>query len=221
MPEEPSVQDLSPVVPKGVDKEPVSLIDTSGSMSWPVAEGSTVQRREVVGEAMGALVTKLGAEDAQAAKESEAAGDEEGGLMTVTFASEAKVLGDLNEANWKDKWASIQWGGGTRIMPGWSLAVDDYMAEFGDTPKQDRPALLVLVLTDGEAEDMAEFEAECAKTGGGTYICVAVVGYGPDHDATLAAYQKLAAANPHVRAVSFGSETDPAVIAEGLNSLVS
>jgi hypothetical protein len=228
MPEEPSIQDLSPVVPKGVDKEPVAVIDTSGSMTWDAAEGSGVKRRDIVGEAMGKLVAKLEVEDAQAAKELEeamAAGstEEAGGLMTVLFADadNARVLGDLNDANWQEKWGSIQWGGGTHIMPGWQLAVDDYMEEFGDQPKQDRPALLALVITDGEAEDMAEFEAECAKTTGGTYICVAIVGYGPDHDRTLAAYQKLADANKHVRVVTFGSVTDPGVIAEGLISLVS
>lgn len=228
MPEEPSIQDLSPVVPKGVDKEPVALIDTSGSMTWPAAEGSHIARRDIVGEAMGLLVAKLEAEDAQAGKELEeamAAGstEEAGGLMTVLFADadNARALGDLNDANWQEKWAGIQWGGGTHIMPGWQLAVDDYMEEFGDQPKQDRPALLTLVITDGEASDMPEFEAECAKTTGGTYICVAIVGYGPEHDATLAAYQKLAASNPHIRVVTFGSETDPNAIAEGLISLVS
>lgn len=228
MPDEPSIQDLSPVVPKGVDKEPIGLIDTSGSMTWPATEGSTIERRSVVGEAMGALVAKLEKEDAQAAKELEAematgGTDEEGGLMTILFAdaNNARVLGDLNDQNWQEKWGGIKWGGGTHIMPGWNLVVDNYMSEFGDTPKQDRPALLALVITDGEAEDMAEFEAMCAQPSGGTYICVAVIGFGPDHDATLAAYQKVAAANPHVRAVTFGSETDPNVIAEGLNSLVS
>jgi hypothetical protein len=228
MPEEPSIQDLSPVVPKGVDKEPLAVIDTSGSMTWPAAEGSPIERRSVVGEAMGKLVAKLEVEDAQAAKELEAematGGEgEAGGLMTVLFADadNARVLGDLNDANWQEKWGSIAWGGGTFIMPGWQLAVDNYMEEFGDTPKQDRPALLALVITDGEAKDMAEFEAECAKTTGGTYICVAIIGFGPEHDATLAAYQKLADANKHVRVVTFGSETDPDVIAEGLISLVS
>lgn len=226
---EPSIQDLSPVVPKGVEKEPVAVIDTSGSMTWPAAEGSTIERRSVVGEAMGKLVATLEKEDAQAVKELEkaiATGSDEGeagGLMTVLFADadNARVLGDLNDANWFEKWGSIKWGGGTYIMPGWQLAVDDYMEEFGDTPKQDRPALLVLVVTDGEAADMPEFEAECAKTSGGTYICVAIIGYGAEHDATLAAYQKLAASNPHIRVVSFGSETDPSTIAEGLTSLVS
>jgi len=39
---EPSVNDLSPVFAKGVEKEPVALVDISGSMTWAVAAGSSV-----------------------------------------------------------------------------------------------------------------------------------------------------------------------------------
>jgi hypothetical protein len=219
---EPSKQDLSPVVPAGIEKEPILLLDTSGSMSWPTSDGGRVERRALVGEAMGLLVTKLGAEDSQAEEEA-AAGEDAGGLMTVVFSdpSAAEVIGDLSETNWRDKWANIQWGGGTNIMPGWSLVIDNYLEEFGETPKTERPALLVLVVTDGEATDIQAFEDECAKAQGGTYICVAIVGFGPEHDRTLADYQKIAANNNHVRVVSFESETDPTVVAEALISLVS
>lgn len=217
--QEPSKQDLSPVVPAGVEKEPILLLDTSGSMSYPASPNSRIQRREVVGEAMGLLVAKLGAEDSQAEEEA-AAGEDAGGLMTVLFSNEAELLDDLNEANWREKWDSIQWGGGTHIMPGWEMVVENYLEEFGDTPKLERPALLVLVITDGEAADINDFESECAKAQGGTYICVGVVGFGADHDRTVADYQKIAATNSHVRVVSFDSETDPNVLAQALISLV-
>jgi hypothetical protein len=218
-PTEPSKQDLRPVVPAGVEKEPIALIDTSGSMDWPTSDGGHIKRRDLVGEAMGTLVATLGAEDSQAEAEA-AAGEDAGGLMTVLFSNEAVELGDLNEGNWRRKWNSIEWGGGTTIMPGWAMVVDNYMEEFGDQPKTERPALLALVITDGEASDIAEFEAECAKATGGTYICVAIVGYGADHDRTLADYQRIAATNKHVRVVSFDSETDPNVLSQGLISLL-
>lgn len=216
---EPTKQDLSPVVPAGIEKEPILLLDTSGSMSYPVADGSNIERREVLGEAMGILVTALGAQDSQAEAEA-AAGEDAGGLMVVRFSSDAEVLDDFSAANWKRKWDAIQWGGGTQIMGGWSLVIDNYMEEFGKEPKETRPALLVLVVTDGEAADIGEFEAECAKAAGGTYICVAILGYGQEHDNTLTDYQKIASVNQHVRVVTFGSETDPNVIAQGLISLV-
>lgn len=214
---EPSVNDLSPVVAQGVEKEPIALIDTSGSMSWPVAEGSTVQRREVVGEAMGILVKHLEGEDSQAAEEQAGGSDEKGGLLVHLFASGTTELGDLNSSNWREKWASIRWGGGTRIMPGWEAAQDSYLEEFGDIPALDRPVLFVLVITDGEAEDAAEFTAVLEQANAQRKFCVAVLGYGPDHDRNLAAYKAVEARNgKHVRVVNFGGETDPASIANDL-----
>jgi hypothetical protein len=216
---EPSVNDLSPIVPKGVEKEPMLLLDITGSMSYPIAEGSNVQRRELVGEALGRVVEVLGAEDSQAETEA-AAGEDAGGLMTITFANgTATCIDDLSVANWKRKWDAIPWGGGTQIMPGWNLLVDTFLEEFGERPKLDRPALLALVITDGEASDIAEFEEEINKVSGTTYVLVAIVGYGSAHDATLAEYQKIAANNTHVRVVSFGGETNPDVISDALLSL--
>jgi uncharacterized protein with von Willebrand factor type A (vWA) domain len=222
---EPSIQDLSPVVPKGVEKEPVALIDTSGSMSWGAAAGSDHPTRwEVVTEAMPTIVATLGAADSQAAKELEAemaqgGTDEEGGLMTVTFASEATEVGDLNSQNFRELWAKVQIGGGTNLMPGYQLVLDDYMDEFGNVPQTERPALLLLVITDGEASDNEAFEAELAKQHGNTYVAVAIVGHGEGHDNALAQYQALAKTNNHVRVVSFESTTDPDVIAQGMLSL--
>jgi hypothetical protein len=217
--EEPSINDLNPVLKPGVPREPIAIIDTSGSMDWQASESSPVKRREVVGEAMGMLVTALAAQDAQAAQE-KAAGEEMGGLLTFTFASEASELGDLSPENWQQKWNSIRWGGGTAIMPAWRLAEEAYLEEFGETPALDRPALLTLVITDGEARDAAEFTKVLEQAKTGRYFCVAVIGYGSDHDQTLNAYQNVAAVNPHVRVVTFGGETNPQTIAEGLISLV-
>jgi hypothetical protein len=217
--EEPSINDLNPVLKPGVPREPIAIIDTSGSMDWPASESATVKRREVVGEAMGMLVSALAAQDSQAAQE-QAAGEDKGGLLTFTFASEAKELGDLAPGNWRQKWDSILWGGGTAIMPAWGLAEEAYLEEFGETPALDRPALLTLVITDGEARDAGDFTKVLEQAKTGRYFCVAVVGFGPDHDQTLSAYQGVAAANPHVRVVTFGGETNPQTIADGLISLV-
>jgi hypothetical protein len=49
---EPSVNDLSPMLKPGVEKEPMLLLDTTGSMSYAAAADSTVERRQVIGEAM-------------------------------------------------------------------------------------------------------------------------------------------------------------------------
>lgn len=221
---EPSVNDLSPMLKSGVEKEPMLLLDTTGSMSYPTADGSKVRRIDLIGEAIGRIVEVLGAEDSQAEKERAGGDEEKGGLMTVTFANgEAKDWGDLNDENLHQKWHDIarSIGGGTRIMPGWDLLVDTYMEEFGDVPKQDRPHLLGLVITDGEADDTTDFANTLAQAKGGVYVCVAILGYGAEHDKALKAYQGVAAQNDHVRVVTFGSETDPDVIADGLLAMIA
>ena len=218
---EPSVNDLSPVVAKGVEKEPIALVDISGSMTWGVAAGSDVQRREVVGEAMGLLVRALEGEDSQAAHEQADGADDKGGLLVHLFSDHTEELGDLNSSNWRKKWESIAWGGGTRIMPAWQAAQESYLEEFGEVPALDRPALLVLVVTDGEASDWDEFADVLGQAGATRKFCVAIVGYGEDHDRTLRAYKAAEAKNAkHVRVVTFDSVTDPAAIANDLILLV-
>ena len=218
---EPSVNDLSPVVKPGVEKEPIAIIDTSGSMSWPVAEGSGTRRMDVVGEAMGLLVKHLEGEDSQAAAEQADGSDEKGGLLVHLFSDHATELGDLNSSNWRAKWDSIRWGGGTRIMSAWEAAQNDYLEEFGEVPALDRPVLLTLVITDGEAQDGAEFARVLEQANAQRKFCVAVVGFGADHDATLASYRAVEAKNSrHVRVVTFGGETDPSAIAEDLIQLI-
>jgi len=217
---EPSVNDLSPILAPGVENEPMLLLDTTGSMSYPIAEGSKIERRQVVGEAIGRIVDVMGAKDSQAAKE-QAAGEEAGGLMTVTFAGgTSECIDDLSPTNWRQKWSAIRWGGGTQIVPGWETLVDTYMTEFGNVPKLDRPHLLALIITDGEASDTAQFVKSLEQTKAGTYVCIAILGFGSEHDAALATYQQVAAGNDHVRVVTFGSETDPTVIADGILSMI-
>lgn len=221
MTQEPSVNDLSPVVAKGIEKEPVAIIDISGSMSWPAAEGGSVQRREILGEAMGLLVRSLEGEDSQAAREQADGSDDDGGLLVHLFSDHATELGDLNSSNWRAKWDSIRWGGGTRIMTAWEAAQADFLEEFGDLPNMDRPVMLTLVITDGEATDAADFEKVLEQANSTRKFCVAIIGYGSDHDATLKSYKGAEAKNSkNVRVVTFGGETDPEIIAAGLTQLI-
>jgi hypothetical protein len=218
--EEPGIGDISPVAAAGVPKEPMALIDTTGSMTWENEEGSGMARKDVLGEAMGIIVEKLGAEDTQAAAEKEA-GEDAGGLMTVTFAVDnVQKIGDLSPDNWREKWAKIRWGNQTEIMPGWTALNEVYLDEFGDTPALDRPKMMALIITDGEAQDTDAFAAEMAKVGKSAYIVICVMGYGEEHDRALAVYQKVAEANDHVRVVSFGNSSDPNRIADAVVSMV-
>jgi hypothetical protein len=218
--EEPGIGDISPVAAAGVPKEPMALIDTTGSMTWENDQGSGMARKDVLGEAMGMIVERLGAEDTQAAAEAEA-GEDAGGLMTVTFAVDnVQKIGDLSPANWREKWSKIRWGNQTEIMPGWNALNEVYLDEFGDTPALDRPKMMALIITDGEAQDTDAFAAEMAKVGKSAYVVIAIMGYGEEHDRALAVYQKVAEANDHVRVVSFGNSSDPNRIADAVISMV-
>lgn len=206
-----------PLVPVGQPKEVVVLMDTSGSMDWEAKEGSTVTRWSVISEAMPVFVAALEGQDTEAAKEQASGSDEKGGLLVHGFSDIHTKLGDWNSSNIHRRMANVQIGGGTKIMPAWREAQEDYLEEFGDKEPLDRPALLTLVITDGEAVDADEFTNVLQAARTGRYFAVAVVGHGQEHDRTLNSYKAAADANPkHVTVLSFDSVTDPKILASDL-----
>jgi len=203
-------------VPEG-EKEPMLLLDTTGSMNYPTSANDETPRKDTVREAISLIVDALGAEDSQAAGE-----EEGGGLRTVTFADGRAVdMGDLNPNNLSEKWGDIRWAGGTRIMPGWNTLIDTYQDEFGQKPAEERPLLLALVITDGEADDTTQFAQAISAAAGGVYIVAALIGYGNEHDRALAAYQRIETTNAHVKVLTFAGETNPQVIADALMRMIA
>jgi hypothetical protein len=229
--------EIGPAVSANRKKEPVLLLDLSTSMDWEAAPGGpewnqatrTGGRRGIVIDALHGLVVALEGEDSEAASEQAGGSDEMGGLLTHGFANELVEIGDLNSSNLERRLNSIQWGGRTYVMPAWKAALADYDEEFGDRAPDEQPTLLTLVLTDGEADDWADFGPVLEKASAKRVFVVAVVGYGDKHDATVRAYQQAAQVNKtqdkfgkeHVRVVSFDGVTDPTEIAEDLVTLVS
>lgn len=209
----------STFIPEGVETEPILLLDRTGSMNYPnnPAEPNT-RRRDVVQEAIGIIVDALAAQDSQAAHE-----EGGGGLLTFTFANgEAEELGDLNPQNLDDKWRQIHWAGGTYIMPGWREVVQAYNEEFGSRPSDQRPYLLALIITDGEAADNDDFQRTIAQAKGGVYVVIALLGYGTEHDKAERAYRQIEQANPaHVRVLSFANETNPQNLADSLLQMIA
>ena len=200
-----------------VEKEPMLLLDTTGSMNYPTSAGDQTPRKDTIREAISLVVDALAAEDSQAGHEAEG-----GGLRTVTFADGlAHDMGDLNPANLGQKWAGIRWAGGTRIMPGWNTLIDTYQDEFGQEPPESRPLLMALVITDGEADDTDRFAQAIAGASGGVYVVVAIIGYGAEHDRALAAYRAIEERNAHVKALTFAGETNPQVIADALLRMIA
>jgi len=193
------------------------LLDTTGSMNYGTSRTDQTPRHETVREALGIIVETLGREDSQASHEASG-----GGLRTVTFAGgRAADIDDLNPANLRTKWAQIKWAGGTRIMPGWSKLFETYMEEFGNRPVAQRPILMALVITDGDADDHDAFAAELQRLSDDkVYVTLAIIGYGSEHDLALQTYKRIESTNAHVKALSFGSETNPEVIARALLKMI-
>jgi hypothetical protein len=211
-------EEVTPVAPAWRKTEPVMLLDLSTSMDWEAAEGSSVSRKDVVLEALPLLVTALEAADSEAATEQAGGSDEEGGLLIHGFASDHHELGDFNSSNMQRRIASIPWGGGTQIMPAWKAALADYTEEFGD--ETEPPALLTLVVTDGEATDADAFEKVLEVKDPNRYFAIAVIGHGADHDKTVRSYEGAASANPkHVTIVKFDGVTNPRDLAADLITL--
>src|SRR5579875_2877310 len=162
-----SAANSDPSLPPG-EKEPMLLLDTTGSMNYPTSASDPTPRKDTIREAISLIVESLAAADSQAAQE-----EGGGGLRTVTFAKgEAEDIEDLNPNNLQQKWNQIRWAGGTRIMPGWNTLVDTYQDEFGHLPPDQRPLLLALVITDGEADDTDRFAQAIAQAAGGVYVVV-------------------------------------------------
>lgn len=202
---------------EGIEKEPMLLLDVTGSMNFGTSANDQTPRRDTIREAISTIVATLAAQDSQAAQE-----EEGGGLRTVVFAGgQAHDIGDLNPDNLTQTWSHITWAGGTRIMPGWNTLIDTYMDEFGSEDPASRPLLMAVVITDGEADDTDQFAQAIAQASGGVYVVLAIIGYGPDHDAALHAYQAIEQNNAHVRVLTFASETDPQVIARALLRMIA
>ena len=201
----------------GTDEiEPMLLLDTTGSMNFSTAPNSQVKRRSTVEEAIGMIVDQVAQHDSQAEHE-QGDDDEGGGIRTITFADgKAFDIGDLNPLNYKQKWNRILWSGGTYIAVGWQKLKQVYYEEFGSRPQQQQPKLLALIITDGEAMDTQQFVQMLSHEGTNTYVVIALLGHGPDHDAATRTYQQLAKQNNHVRLVNFGPETDPSAICQAL-----
>lgn len=194
------------------EKEPMLLLDTTGSMNYRTSATDPTPRRDTIREAISIIVSRLAAADSQAAQE-----EEGGGLRTITFADgRAYDIGDLNPNNLQQKWNQIRWGGGTRVIPGFNLLLKTYTDEFGSEPQAERPILMALVITDGEADDTDAFKDMVARSGGSMYVALAIIGYGPEHDRAYQAYKQVEAQNAHVKVMAFAGETDPEVIADAL-----
>lgn len=197
-------------------KEPMLLLDTTGSMTERAAHDSNVQRAAVVGQAFSAIVDALAGEDS-AGKEEEGGG----GVFTVAFAGgRAVVLGDVNPGNMQHVWDGLQWSGSTYIMPGFNAVWNHYQEEFLSKGDDTPPKLILAALTDGELSDEAAFEQALVSHANELFVVIGVVGYGRDHDSAVAAYQRLSRQYTNIAVIPFSSVTDGQAIADKLLAMI-
>jgi len=200
----------------GEEKEPMLLLDITGSMNYHTSATDPTPRKDTIREAILLLVKELGEKDSQGDREGN-----EGGLRTVTFSGgSATDIGDLNVKNLREKWSRITFAGGTHILPGWNKLFEVYMTEFGRQDPASRPTLMALIITDGEANDTEAFAAALSSIRNQVYAVVAVIGYGPDYDSAFQAYKQVETRNSHVRVIPFDSQSNPSIIAKTLIRMV-
>jgi hypothetical protein len=218
------------------EKEPAFVLDLSTSMDWSAEDQdnragdypSPKSRRAIVLASLPLLVKALEGEDSQAAREQAGGDDTMGGVFTVGFASSPVEIGDLNSSNFTRVMKDVKWGGGTMVVPGIKMAIDDYDEEFGDRDAEDKPVHEILVITDGAASDFRDAERFLMKADAHRVYVVAIVGHGADAKRTYTEYKQVAEANQkadkfgkgHVSVVNFDGVTDPNEIAEDLITLV-
>jgi len=77
------------------------------------------------------------------------------------------------------------------------------------------------VITDGEADDADRFALALSGASGGAYVVVALIGFGAEHDRTLASYKAIESVNAHVKVITFAGETNPQIIADALLRMIA
>lgn len=213
--------------------EVIFLWDVSGSNAETAGPESTMTKQELVVNTLPMIVAALEADDAQAASEQAGGSDEKGGLRTFAFnepqdiefdegedeSDDERDLGDLNSSNLAEKMTLVPWGGRTYIMPAIKAAEVAFQAEFGDIPLRKRPAMEVLIVTDGKLNDPEPFEKWLSQADETCVIAVAVVGFGSGHDHAVDHYRQLAAKNKYLTYVALTGVSDPQEVAFDLRLL--
>ncbi|PYI07751.1 hypothetical protein BO78DRAFT_312190 [Aspergillus sclerotiicarbonarius CBS 121057] len=140
------------------------------------------------------------------------------GYQLVTFANRANNIGFINHANLNDMWNNVNFGGGTRVMMGWQKIKDLHFQRYSESaiyhpvygwqagPRT--PMLRLLLLLDGEATDMDEFELDLLGLSW-VHVTIFLIGVDgcPHHHRHANELQRISQANPHVSFVEAQGKT--------------
>lgn len=201
---------------KPADKEPMLLLDVTASMNAPISVKKSTARLKVVEEVIRLLVEQISYAFSNNPKKKKGSG-----LRTITFAGgTSEDINELTPTNFFNRWNKIKWEGNTRIMAGWRALNQVFLKEYGRLPLDQRPVMLALVVTDGDALDIEEFE-QSLQSDQNAYVVIAIVGYGEDHDRALNQFNLISKANPRLKVIPLLGTDDAQLIAGTLLSMIN
>ncbi|KAJ7037353.1 hypothetical protein C8F04DRAFT_1035602 [Mycena alexandri] len=205
-------------LPETPNDDTMILLDVSGSMDFdplrPVYDRylitdyapSTQPRNKDVAKAIVRRFT-----DAMAHRHHSASGYD-----LVTFSSSAAFVGTINHWNFEQVWRNVRIGGGTRVMTGWQQVKQRHFEkhresavwhpDFGWQAGPETPILRLLLLLDGEATDMDEFELDLLGLSW-SHVTIFLIGVCPHHHRHANELQRISDVNPHVSFVDAQGNT--------------
>jgi hypothetical protein len=140
------------------------------------------------------------------------------GYELTTFSSQAEYIGVINHWNFEEMWRTIQFGGRTRVMTGWQSIKEQHFQKHAATATHhpiygwqagpQTPILRLLLLLDGEASDMDEFELDLLSLSW-VHVTIFLIGVDgcPHHHRHANEIQRISEVNPHVSFVDAQGNT--------------
>jgi hypothetical protein len=131
------------------------------------------------------------------------------GYDMVTFANSAKYIGTINDNNLERMWRNVHFGGGTRVMTGWQQVKELHFQKHSESATHhpvygwqagpQTPILRLLLLLDGEATDMDEFELDLLGLSW-AHVTIFLIGVDgcPHHHRHANELQRISDVNHHV-----------------------
>jgi hypothetical protein len=131
------------------------------------------------------------------------------GYDLVTFSDRATYIGTVNHRSLESNWRQVKFGGGTRVMTGWQKVKDLHFQKhsasaihhpiYGWQAGPETPMLRLLLLLDGEATDMDEFELDLLGLSW-AHVTIFLIGVDgcPHHHRHANELQRISDFNHHV-----------------------
>ncbi|OQN97866.1 hypothetical protein B0A48_16177 [Cryoendolithus antarcticus] len=140
------------------------------------------------------------------------------GYDLITFSDRSTVIGTVNHRNLENMWRNVKLGGGTRVMTGWQKVKElhfqkhsesaTYHPVYGWQAGPQTPMLRLLLLLDGEAQDMDEFELDLLGLSW-AHVTIFLIGVDgcPHHHRHANELQRISDVNHHVSFVDAQGNT--------------